>query len=275
MRWFLRDQARLPTTHCIPCNVKESEPELTMERHNQDISRQTLLKISNIDVFYDGLQALWDVSLEVETGEILALIGANASGKSTLLDTICGLMHPARGRIDFAGKNISNLEPHSIVGLGISQVPQGRRIFPDMAVLDNLVIGSYNRKSRSKREQNLEKVYEFFPILKARRKQTAKTLSGGEQQMLVIGRGLMSEPKFLLLDEMSLGLAPIVLTELYKALKEIREKGITILFVEQNVRRSLIEADRAYIMESGRVVLGGNTAELREKEEVKKAYFGL
>ena len=240
-----------------------------------DMSQEILLKVSNIDVFYGGFQALWDVSIEVRTGEILALIGANASGKSTLLDTISGLMHPAKGRIEFAGEDISALDPFSIVDRGISQVPEGRRIFPDMSVLENLIIGSYNRKARSSKEQNLQGVYKLFPILEARRKQMARTLSGGEQQMLVIGRGLMSDPTFLSLDEMSLGLAPIILNSLYDALRAIREKGITILFVEQNVRRSLMEADRAYIMETGRVVLSGNVSDLREKEEVKKAYFGV
>jgi branched-chain amino acid transport system ATP-binding protein len=239
------------------------------------MSQGTLLKISTIDVFHGNFQALWEVSLEVKAGEILALLGANASGKSTLLDTISGLIHPAKGSIEFAGQDISILNPFDIVDLGISQVPEGRRIFPDASVMENLIIGSYNRKARSKREQNLKRVYELFPILRERRSQVAKALSGGEQQMLVIGRGLMSDPIFLLLDEMSLGLAPIVLNELYSALKEIREKGITILFVEQNVRRSLLEADRAYILESGRVVLSGNALDLREEEEVKKAYFGM
>ena len=239
------------------------------------MSQETLLKVINIDVFYGNFQALWEVSLEVKTDEILALLGANASGKSTLLDTISGLIHPAKGRIEFAGQDISTLNPFDIVNLGISQVPEGRMIFPDTSVVENLIIGSYNRKARSKKEQNLKRVYELFPILRERRNQVARALSGGEQQMLVIGRGLMSDPTFLLLDEMSLGLAPIVLNELYSALKEIREKGITILFVEQNVRRSLIEADRAYILESGRVVLSGNASDLREKEDVKKAYFGV
>ena len=238
-------------------------------------TQETLLKVSNIDVFYGGFQALWDVSLEVNTGEILALIGANSSGKSTLLDTVSGLLHPARGAVEFAGKEISSMEPFQIVELGISQVPEGRRIFPDMAVIDNLMIGSYTRKARSKKIRNLKEVYELFPILDARKKQFAKTLSGGEQQMLVIGRGLMSDPKFLLLDEMSLGLAPIILNELYRALNQIRDKGITIMFVEQNVKRSLMEADRAYIMETGHIVLSGKVAELREKEEIKKAYFGV
>jgi len=236
---------------------------------------ETLLKVSNIDVFHGSFQALWDVSLSVKPAEIVAIIGANASGKSTLLNTISGLLHPAKGSIEFEGRNISALDPFQIVTTGISQIPEGRRVFPNMSVLDNLIIGSYNREARSKREQNLGMVYELFPILRERKNQLAKTLSGGEQQMLALGRGLMSDPKLLLLDEMSLGLAPIVINDLYKALREIREKGITILFVEQNVRRSLGEADRAYIMQMGRVVLSGDAAKLREEEEVKKAYFGV
>ena len=238
-------------------------------------SEQVLLTIDNIDVFHGTFQALWDVSLEVRHGERLALIGANTSGKSTLLDAVSGLLHPAKGNIEFEGKEISRLDPYQIVELGITQIPEGRRIFPDVTVLDNLIIGSYNRKARSKREENLKKVYEHFPILRERKRQTAKTLSGGEQQMLVIGRGLMADPKLMLIDEMSLGLAPIVINEIFKALNEIVKRGITILFVEQNVRRTLQEADRAYILETGRVVLSGTTAELQEEEQVKKAYFGL
>jgi len=236
---------------------------------------ETLLKVSSIDTFYGSLQALWNVSLEVKPEEIVAIIGANGSGKSTLLDTISGLMHPAKGSIDFEGKEITTLDPFQIVALGISQVPEGRRIFPDLTVLDNLILGSYNRKARPKKEENLKMAYGLFPILKERKNQLAKRLSGGEQQMLVLGRGLMSDTKLMLLDEMSLGLAPIVLNDVYKALRKIRERGITILFVEQNVRRSLEEADRAYIMEAGRVVLSGDVADLREEEEVKKAYFGV
>jgi branched-chain amino acid transport system ATP-binding protein len=242
-----------------------------MEKHSQE----TLLKISNIDVFYGSFQALWDVSLEVKAGEVLALVGANSSGKSTLLDTISGLLHPAKGSMEFEGKSITNLAPYRIVTLGISQVPEGRRLFPDLSVLDNLILGSYNSKARAKREQNLKDVYAHFPILEKRKNQLAKTLSGGEQQMLAIGRGLMADPKLMLLDEMSLGLAPIVVDEIYRVLREIRARDITILFVEQNVRRSLEEADRAYIMETGRIVLSGNVAELREEEEIKKAYFGV
>lgn len=246
-----------------------------MEKRAQEIYQGPLLKISNIDVFHGTFQALWDVSLEVKSGEIVGLIGANTSGKSTLLDAISGLLHPAKGKIEFEGQDISTMEPFRIVELGITQVPEGRGIFPDMSVLDNLILGSYSRRARSRRRENLENVYQHFPILETRKKQTAKTLSGGEQQMLVLGRGLMADPKLMLLDEMSLGLAPIVVNRLYKALQEIRERGITILFVEQNVKRSLQEADRAYILEAGRVTLGGTAGELREDEGVKKAYFGV
>jgi branched-chain amino acid transport system ATP-binding protein len=237
--------------------------------------QQALLNVNQIDVFHGTFQALWGVSLEVRVGEMLALIGANTSGKSTLLDTISGLLHPAKGQIEFEEKDITRLDPYQIVELGITQIPEGRGIFPDVTALDNLIIGSYNRKARSSREHNLKKVYEHFPILNERKRQTAKTLSGGEQQMLVIGRGLMADPKLMLIDEMSLGLAPIVIHELFRALKEIRERGITILFVEQNVRRTLQEADRAYILETGRVVLSGTAADLREEVQVKKAYFGI
>jgi branched-chain amino acid transport system ATP-binding protein len=235
---------------------------------------ETLLKVSHIDVFHGSFQALWDVSLEIKVGEIVAIIGANGSGKSTLLDAVSGLVHPAKGSIEFEGKNISALEPYRTVDLGISQVPEGRMVFPDLTVLENLIIGSYNRKARSKREQNLQRAYQLFPVLEDRKNQLAKTLSGGEQQMLALGRGLMSDPKLILIDEMSLGLAPILVNEMYRILREIRDRGITILFVEQNVRRSLTEADRAYIMEVGRVVLSGDVAKLREEERVKKAYFG-
>jgi len=245
-----------------------------MGKQSQVKSQETLLKINKIDVFYGTFQALWDVSLVVKLGEIVALIGSNASGKSTLINAISGVMHPAKGAIEFEGQDISTLDPFQIVTLGISQVPEGRRIFPEMSVLDNLILGSYNQRARSNKKQNLERVYEHFPLLEKRKNQLAKTLSGGEQQMLVIGRGLMSDPKLMLLDEISLGLAPIVIDELYKALREIRARGITILFVEQNVRRSLKEADRAYIMKVGRIVLGKDVAQLRE-EEIRKAYFGV
>ena len=244
------------------------------EKQSEEMPEKTLLKVNQIDAFHGSFQALWDVSLSVTLGEIVAIIGANGSGKSTLLDTISGLVHPAKGSIEFEGKNISTLEPFQIVDLGISLLPEGGRIFPDFTVLENLIIGSYNRKARPESAQNLQRVYQLSPVLKERKAQLAKTLSGGEKQMLALGRSLMSDPKLMLLDEMSLGLAPLLVNELYRALREIRARGITILFVEQNVRRSLIEADRAYIMEAGRVVLSGNVDDLREEERVKKAYFG-
>ncbi len=236
---------------------------------------QPILKIHGVDVCYGSFQALWDVSLEVYPGEIVALIGANASGKSTLLDTISGLLRPTKGSIEFEGKVISGLEPYKVVDMGIAQVPEGRRVFPEMTVYENLIVGSYTGRARGRREANLKNVYEHFPRLRERASQMARTLSGGEQQMLAIGRALMADPKLLLLDEMSLGLAHIVINELYKALEEIRQKGITILFVEQNVKRSLEEADRAYIMQTGKVVLGGRASELREAQEVQEAYFGV
>jgi len=239
------------------------------------MSEETLLAVDSIDVFYGGFQALREVSLEVRTGEIVALVGANGAGKSTLLNAVSGLIEPAKGAIRYKGKDIAGRDPSRIVSLGISHVPQGRRLFPDMTVLDNLTLGSYNRNARPKAAESLHMVYDLFPILERRKEQPAKTLSGGEQQMLALGRGLMSSPQLMLLDEMSLGLAPIIIGKVYRALREIRKRGITVLFVEQSVRRSLQEADRAYIIEAGRVVLQGNVGSLREEGEIKKAYFGI
>lgn len=239
------------------------------------MTEDIILKIDNIDVFHGSFQALWDVSLEVKKGEILALIGANTAGKSTLLDTISGLLHPAKGTITFQGRDIARTEAYKIVDLGITQIPEGRRIFPEMTVMANLIMGSHSPRARAHRKKNLKRVFDLFPKLEERRNQVAKTLSGGEQQMMVIGRGLMSEPELMLIDEMSLGLAPIVVNDLFNILKEIRQSGITILFVEQNVRKSIQEADRAYILENGKVVLCGDSCELREEDKVKKAYFGI
>ncbi|MFH1488014.1 MAG: ABC transporter ATP-binding protein [Pseudomonadota bacterium] len=236
--------------------------------------REDLLRVTDIHVFYGGLQALWGVSLTVDTGEIVAIIGANGAGKSTLLNTVSGINHPARGRIEFYGDDITHLEPFEIVERGICQVPEAGRPFPLMTVLENLDIGSYNKNARSERIHNLEKVYEYFPRLAERKNQLAKTLSGGERQMLAIGRGLMSNPKIMFLDEISLGLSPIVIDELYSALREIRARGVTAVIVEQNVRRSLKEAERAYIMEAGRMVLSGPTNDLCREDKVRKAYFG-
>lgn len=239
------------------------------------MSDNLILQINNIDVFHGSFQALWDISIDVRKGEMVALIGSNTAGKSTLLDTISGLLHPMKGKIKFKGRDISSLEPYDIVEAGITQVPEGRRLFPEMSVADNLFIGSYVNRARATRQKNLQKAFRLFPILEKRKNQIAKTLSGGEQQMLAIGRGLMSDPELMLIDELSLGLAPIVVNEIFKTLKSIRETGITILFVEQNVRKSIQEADQAYILENGRITLCGTSAELCEEENVKKAYFGV
>ena len=239
------------------------------------MTEEIILKIDRIDVFHGSFQALWGVSLEVKRGEILALIGANSAGKSTLLDTISGLLHPAKGTVNFQGQDITCTDAHKIVDMGITQIPEGRRIFPEMTVMANLMMGSHTPRARAHQKKNLKKIFDLFPKLEERKKQIAKTLSGGEQQMMVISRGLMSEPTLMLIDEMSLGLAPIVVNDLFNILKEIRQSGITIMFVEQNVRKSIQEADRAYIMENGKIVLCGDACELREEEKVKKAYFGI
>jgi branched-chain amino acid transport system ATP-binding protein len=239
------------------------------------MAQENILEVNSIDVFHGSFQALWGISLEVRKGEMLALIGANTSGKSTLLDSISGLNHPRQGVIKFNNQDITHFEPYQIVDLGITQVPEGRGIFPEMSVFSNLLMGSYTKRARSNKNKNLARVYEHFPILEMRKNQVAKTLSGGEQQMLVIGRALMSDPKLIMIDEMSLGLAPIVINEIFKTLKGIRQTGITILFVEQNVKKSLEESDRAYILENGRIALSGTSPELRESDQVKKAYFGI
>jgi len=238
------------------------------------MSLEVLLQVKNIDVFYGNLQVLWDTSLEVRSGEIVAIAGANGAGKSTLLKTISGVLHPATGSIEFAGKDITRLNPYDIVALGISQVPEGRQLFPEMTVLENLNIGSYSRDARPQREENLAKVYELFPILEERKNQLAKTLSGGQQQMVAIGRGLMANPKVMIIDEMSLGLSPLIVSELFRVLHQVKDRGITILLVEQNVWQTLHEADRAYVIETGRIVLSGKALDLMDEEDVKNAYFG-
>ena len=236
---------------------------------------EPVLKIQNIDVYHGSFQAIWDLSLEVRPGESCALIGANTAGKSTLLDTINGLNHPTQGSITFLGQDISKADPFDIVDLGITQVPEGRRLFPEMTVLDNLIMGSYTPNARKHKDANLKRVFDLFPKLKDRQKQLAKTMSGGEQQMVAIGRGLMAHPRLIMIDEMSLGLAPIVVDEIFKTLVKIRALGVTVLFVEQNVVKTLKEACRAYIIETGRISLSGTAAELRDNEDVRKAYFGV
>ena len=232
------------------------------------------LKVSELDAHYKDFQALWNISFEVNKREMVSIIGANGSGKSTLLNSIAGLLAPSRGAIEFFGERIDGLLPHETVPRGITLVPEGRRVFPRLSVYENLVMGSYTPKMRAKKDEMLAKIYELFPLLKARRRQMANTLSGGEQQMLAIGRAMMSEPQLILCDEISLGLAPVVIKDIYKRLRQINQDGITIVLVEQDIKRSLKVANRAYIMLEGRVVLEGEPSSLTE-EQVKKAYFGI
>jgi branched-chain amino acid transport system ATP-binding protein len=232
------------------------------------------LKVAGVDVYYKDFHALWNVSFQTEEGEITSVIGANGSGKSTLLSTVAGILAPTTGTIEFFGERIDGLPPHETVSRGLSMVPEGRRIFPRLTVYENLVMGSYSPRSRSGRNQILDKILELFPVLKARSGQMGNTLSGGEQQMLAIGRALMSDPKLVLCDEISLGLAPVIIKGIYRELKRINEQGITIVLVEQDITRSLQAAGYAYILLQGKVVLEGKPSSL-EEEEVKKAYFGV
>jgi branched-chain amino acid transport system ATP-binding protein len=238
------------------------------------VATESILKIDKIDVYYADFHALWDLSLEIKKGEIVSIIGANGAGKSTLMNTIAGLSTPANGSIEFYGNRIDGIEPHLSVEKGIALVPEGRRMFPRLTVLENLLIGAYTPRARKKIEINLKKVHDLFPLLDERRHQKSNTLSGGEQQMLAIGRALMSEPSLLLCDEISLGLAPVVIKGIYKQLNLINQEGITIALVEQDVKRSLKIAGRAYVMLEGKVALEGNASELGE-DQVRKAYFGM
>ena len=235
---------------------------------------KTLLRVQNIDVFYHDFHALWDVSLEVEEALVVSIIGANGAGKSTLLNTIAGVLNPSQGMIEFHSKKINGLMPYQAVAEGISMVPEGRRIFPRLTVLEKLEMGCYIPKARQKKNEVLRKIYELFPILEERKNQLSSTLSGGEQQMLAVGRALMCEPKLILFDEISLGLSPLVIKNIYQRVKEINSEGITVLLVEQDIQRSLKAAHKVYIMQSGRVRLEGRPANLSQ-EDIRKAYFGL
>jgi branched-chain amino acid transport system ATP-binding protein len=235
-----------------------------------------MLEIDRINVFYGDLQALWNVSLTVQEGEIAALVGSNGAGKSTLLKTICGLLKPTRGSIRFNGLHIDKTPAHQIVHLGICLVHEGRRLFPEMSVLENLEMGAFNAKARKKKVEMVGWIYEIFPRLKDRRNQTAGTLSGGEQQMLAIGRALMSQPNLLLMDEVSLGLAPILVRHIYNVVKDInRSKQITIFLVEQNVRLALEVADRGYVIETGSIVGHDQADLLLNSDHVKESYLGF
>jgi len=234
-----------------------------------------LLSIEKLEFAYGDLQVLWGIDIAVNEGEIVTLVGANGAGKSTTLKNVSRLVQWNKGSIVFRGEDLARLEPHDVVGRGVIQVPEGRRIFPEMTVMENLRMGSFPKATRPDREKNIERAFSLFPRLKERQTQLGGTLSGGEQQMLAIARGLMANPRLLLLDEPSLGLSPLLVKNIFEIIKEINRQGVTILLVEQNVYQSLRIAHRAYVLETGRVVLSGTGEELLADEHVKKAFLGM
>ncbi|MCQ9215171.1 ABC transporter ATP-binding protein [Streptococcus gallolyticus] len=234
----------------------------------------TMLKVDNLSVHYGVIQAVKDVSFEVNEGEVVTLIGANGAGKTSILRTISGLVRPSAGKIEFLGKEIQKEPARKIVASGLSQVPEGRHVFPGLTVLENLELGAFLRNDREENQKNLKKVFDRFPRLEERKSQDAATLSGGEQQMLAMGRALMSQPKLLLLDEPSMGLAPIFIQEIFDIIQDIQKQGTTVLLIEQNANKTLAIADRGYVLETGKIVLSGTGKELLESEEVRKAYLG-
>lgn len=234
-----------------------------------------MLKVRDINLSYGEVQALWDVSLEVEEGKIVALLGANAAGKSSTINVISGLHRLSSGQVEFQGNDLTKLSPNEIVELGVVQVPEGRKLFDYMTIKENLELGAYSKRARKHLQENLKKVYEIFPILKERENSLAGEMSGGQQQMCAIGRGLMSEPKLLIIDELSLGLAPILVQELMETLVDIKKEGITILLVEQNVNLSLQIADYAFVLENGSIALEGTSEELLNNDYLRKAYLGI
>jgi len=234
-----------------------------------------MLQIDGLEAFYGRVRALANVSLRVDTGEVVALIGSNGAGKTTTLRTISGLVNAARGRISFAGQDVTAVPPAKRVELGIGHVPEGRRLFPRMSVQDNLTLGAYTRNDRDEVEQDRQRVFQLFPRLKERQTQIAGTLSGGEQQMLAIGRAMMTRPKVLMMDEPSLGLAPILVETIFRIIQEINEQGIPILLVEQNAQQALNVAHRGYVLETGSIVKEGTGQELLQSEDVARAYLGM
>ena len=233
-----------------------------------------MLEVKDLNVYYGAIHALKGVSLSVQRGEIVTLIGANGAGKSTTLRTISGLLHPRQGKIILEGEDITGVSPHGIVSKGVSHVPEGRRLFGEMTVLENLELGAYRRKDAAGINRDLEWVFELFPRLKERRHQAAGTLSGGEQQMVAMGRGLMSAPQLLILDEPSMGLAPLLVREIFAIVEEIRAAGMTVLLVEQNAHMALSIADQAYVIENGRIALSGPASEVAADDRVQRAYLG-
>lgn len=234
-----------------------------------------MLEVRNVDTRYGKIQALWGICMEVNQAEIVALVGANGAGKTTLVDTISGLVQPTSGSVLFQGKQIDGMPSHAIVGLGISHVPQGGKVFPLMNVRENLEMGSYPLQAWKQKSETFEQVFQLFPRLQERQHQLARTLSGGEQQMLAIGRALMSRPTLCIFDEPSYGLAPLLVKEMFRVIQNLREQGITILLIEQNVHQSLEIADRAYVLENGHISLQGASGELLKSDYVRKAYLGL
>lgn len=234
----------------------------------------SMLKVENLSVHYGMIQAVRDVSFEVNEGEVVSLIGANGAGKTTILRTLSGLVRPSSGRIAFLGQEIQKMPAQKIVASGLSQVPEGRHVFPGLTVMENLEMGAFLKKNREENQANLKKVFSRFPRLEERKNQDAATLSGGEQQMLAMGRALMSTPKLLLLDEPSMGLAPIFIQEIFDIIQDIQKQGTTVLLIEQNANKALAIADRGYVLETGKIVLSGTGKELAASDEVRKAYLG-
>lgn len=234
-----------------------------------------MLKVDNIDVYYGDVQALWDVSFEINEGEVVALLGSNGAGKTTTMNTISGLLRPKKGNIEFLGQEITKLPAHKMASLGIVHVPEGRRLFPEMTVTENLLMGSLMPAAKARRKESMERVFDTFPILKERAWQAAGTLSGGEAQMLAVGRGLMACPKLIMLDEPSLGLAPLLVDEVFRVIEQVHREGVTVLVVEQNVAHALAACTRAYILEIGRTTLEGTGEELSKNSYVREAYLGI
>ena len=233
-----------------------------------------MLEVKNLEVYYGVIQAIKGISFEVNEGEVIALIGANGAGKTTTLQTITGMLKPEKGEVIFNGVDISKIPGHKIVPMGMAHVPEGRRVFAQLSVYENLKMGAYTRKDKNEIEQSLKMVYQRFPRLEERKNQLAGTLSGGEQQMLAMGRALMSKPKIILMDEPSMGLSPIFVEEIFNIIKEISAGGTTVLLVEQNAKKALSIANRAYVLETGNIVLSGDAHEMMNNEQIKKAYLG-
>ncbi len=233
-----------------------------------------MLEVKDLEVYYGVIQAIKGVSFEVNQGEVIALIGANGAGKTTILHTVTGLLSPKKGQVLFEGRDITKVPAHKIVSMGMAHVPEGRRVFAELSVYENLKMGAYTRKDKSEIEESLANVYKRFPRLEERKNQMAGTLSGGEQQMLAMGRALMSKPKIILMDEPSMGLSPILVNEIFDIIQAVSESGTTVLLVEQNAKKALSIADRAYVLETGNIVLEGNAKDLLEDDSIKKAYLG-